>query len=117
MLITNKVFFDGGAAGGTEPPAADENLPAVTTEEAAFETWLANQTPAVRDELEKHTKGLVSALKKERAAASSVPSLKTKVKEFEDAQETQRKSQLTKEEALASDLAQSQAREAALASE
>jgi len=118
--LINLVRWDTGDGGGSDA-AADATAAAAlasdapaaaaadTTTENEFQKWLKTQTPAIQKAYEDHTHGLTSALKKERAVADEVPALKKQLKDFLDKDEALKRTQMTKEDALAADLAKSQA--------
>jgi len=108
MFIRNRFMFDEGAAGGSAEDGADEKKANDETK-TEFLVWLATQPADVQTKYEEHIGGLTSALKKERAAAKSLPMLEKELKEFKAKEEKARKEQMTKEESLTTDLVQSQA--------
>jgi len=122
-LRTTKYDAKGGGGSGsdsTDNQKSDEETSQTTEdqgqegEQDKFAVWLSKQSTEVQKMYDEHTHGLTSALKKEREKASELPALKKQLKTFAEKEADALKAQMTKEEALASDLANSQASVAAL---
>jgi hypothetical protein len=101
----------GGSSNNTNENADDSSKgagdPADTPE---FLTWLEKQPQDIKDLYEKQVHGLKSALKKERDTAKDVPTMKKKLADYAKNEEDARKAQMSKEEALTTDLDQTKVR-------
>lgn len=108
------IMFDASAAGGTQSNDASDTSTETEEKASAFSTWLATQPAEVKAQYEEHVRGLTSALKKERENAKNVPELTRKLQTLQQKEADLAKAQMTKEEQLSTELAQSKAAATAL---
>jgi hypothetical protein len=109
-----KMFLDANAGNGggaedetpppDETPVSDDPQSQQATEEEEYAKWLETLPKDVRGKLEGHTKGLVSALQKERENGKTLKTVRADLKAFKDAEDKRKRDEMTELEKAKTDL-------------